>query len=47
MTAKAKMVIRAAQNRNNWGDHAALRFIERGGIPHRLYAIACHCEDNS
>jgi len=45
MNSKVNMVIRAAKNRNNWGHHAAKRFVERGGIPHRLYNIACRCED--
>ena len=45
MTLQAIMVIRAAKNRKNWGHHAAKRFVERGGIPHRLYNIAIRCED--
>lgn len=45
MNLRAIMVIRAAKNRKNWGEHAAKRFVEKGGIPHRLYSIACRCED--
>jgi len=45
MTSKVNMVIRAAKNRKNWGHHAAKRFVERGGIPQRLYNVACRCED--
>lgn len=45
MTVKAAMVIRAAKNRNNWGSHAAQKFAENGGISHRLYNVACRCED--
>jgi len=44
MGIQAQMVIRAAKNRNNWGDYAASRFVEKGGIPNRLYEVAKRCE---
>lgn len=45
MTSKAQKVIRAAQNRKNWGEWTTKGFLKNGGIPHRLYTIACRCED--
>jgi hypothetical protein len=44
MTYNAKMAIKAAKHRYQWGREAAKRFCERRNIPLALYYLACRLE---
>ena len=44
MCEAAKIAIRAAKNRRNWGRYAARRFVEKRGVSLRLYRLACQLE---
>lgn len=40
----AKAAIYAACHRNQWGREAALRYIQRLGVPVSLYRLACQLQ---
>lgn len=39
-SAQALAAVRAAKNRNRWGEYAALRYIENHRVPYRMYLLA-------